>query len=39
MTYELGDKLYMGSDVKKVESIDTMINSRINPNARLDCPC
>jgi hypothetical protein len=24
--------------VKKVESIDTIMNSKINPNARLDCP-
>lgn len=37
-THELGDKLYIGSDVKKVESMDTIIKSRINPKARLDCP-
>lgn len=37
-THELGDRLYIGSEVKKVESIETMINSKIKPNARLDCP-
>lgn len=37
-THELGDKLYMGSDWKNVDSIDTIINKSIKPNARLDCP-
>jgi len=37
-TYELGAKEYIGSDVKKVESIETMMNNRMRPKARLDCP-
>jgi hypothetical protein len=37
-TYELGDKLYIGSEVKNDDNIETMMKRRINPNARLDCP-
>ena len=37
-THELGDKLYIGSDVKNVDNIETIINNKINPNAKLDCP-
>ena len=39
ITYELGDKLYIGSEVKKVESMDTIMKSKIKPKAKLDCPC